>query len=89
MSTDTFRNTVDTLTAPADFCFAVVANDAIDLPRVTKAIYVGVGGNVTLRSRNGQEDVTFQNVPSGAILDVRVKAVRATGTTASGIVGLA
>jgi len=33
--------------------------------------------------------VTFRNVPAGYILDVRAVAVRATGTSATAIVGLA
>lgn len=87
--TDSFNNTTDSLIAPSSNCFAITPNDAAELATVTKAIYVGEGGAVVLRSVRGGDDVTFSNVPSGAILDVRARFVRATGTTASQIVGLA
>lgn len=89
MPQDKFHTTSDNLTSPAQLCFAITPDDLAELGQVTKAIYVGNGGDVTLRSLDGPGDVTFANVPSGAILDVRVRAVRATGTTATAIVGLA
>lgn len=89
MPQDKFQNSSDSLTAPAQVCFEIVPSDTLDVAQVTKAIYVGEAGDVTLRSVDGPDDVTFLNVPSGAILDVRVKAIRSTGTTAASIVGLA
>lgn len=86
---DPYDNFSSTPMTPAENCFAVVPSDTVELAQATKALYVGLGGNVTLRSLQGQADVTFLNVPSGAIIDVRVRAVRLSGTTASGIVGLA
>lgn len=52
-----------------------------------RGLYVGVTGNVTLDTPN-QTSVLFTAVPAGAILPVSAVRVRATGTTASGIVGL-
>ena len=89
MPQDNFQTTTDSLTAPAKIRFEITPDDLAEVAQVTKAIYVGNGGDVTLRALDGPGDVTFANVPSGAILDVRVIAVRAAGTTASGIVGLA
>ena len=89
MPKDRFQNTSDSLIAPAHVCFPITPDDSTDLVQVTKAIYIGSGGDVTLRSIDGPEDVTFANVPSGSILDVRVLSIRATGTTADSIVGLA
>lgn len=86
---DSFKNATDSLIAPSSNCFAITPNDANALATVTKAIYVGEGGTIVLRSIRGAGDVTFANVPSGAILDVRALYVRATGTTAAQIVGLA
>ena len=54
---------------------------------VTKAIYVGSSGDVTLRPLRGAADVTYRNVPDGAYLTVRASHVRATGTTAGDLVG--
>lgn len=89
MQTDSFDNSVDTVIAPARFCFAVTPSDSAALPRVTKAIFVGTGGNITLRTVGSADPVTFRNVSSGTVLDLRVAAVLALGTTASDIVGIA
>lgn len=89
MPVDSFASFVDSPMAPAAACFAVAPSDTLDLPQVTKAIYVGSGGDIVLVPVQGAAPVTFRNVPAGAILDVRVRAIRATGTTAADIVGLA
>jgi len=83
------ENFSDSPIAPAQNCFAIVPDDIQQLAHVTKALYVGGGGNLTCRALRSNADVTFTNVPSGYILDVRMVAVRATGTTAVGLVGLA
>ncbi|XUU61080.1 spike base protein, RCAP_Rcc01079 family [Erythrobacter sp. HA6-11] len=89
MPSDKFHSSSDSLIAPSSFCFAITPSDALDLPAVTKALYVGTGGNVTLVPVDNAAPVTFVNVPGGAILDVRVSQVRTTGTDASDLVGLA
>ena len=89
MPVDPFVSFADHPTAPAQTCFQVTPDDVADLPAVTKAIYVGTAGDLTLRMTNNATDVTFRNIPAGFILDVRAIAVRATGTSASDIVGLA
>lgn len=75
--------------APAGHCFDIVPSDGVELSEVTKAIYIGSGGDVVLKSLGSTEFVTFRNVPAGFILDVRVRQVKATGTTAADLVGLA
>lgn len=87
--TNEFQTYADSPTAPALMCYAITPSDTANLPHLTKALYIGEGGDVVLRSAMGEADVTFTNVPSGYILDVRALAVRATGTTAAAIVGLA
>ena len=82
-------NSVDSPTAPAQNCFAIVPDNDSPLPFLTKALYVGTGGDIVVRLLQSAADVTFFNVPTGYILDVRAIAVRATGTTAENIVGLA
>lgn len=89
MPSSSFPPSVDSAMAPALECFAITPDDTAILPSLTKAIYVGTGGDIVLRSARGEADVTFRNIPSGYILDVRVAAIRATGTTADDIVGLA
>jgi hypothetical protein len=75
--------------ASAEECFAITPADDADLPRATKAIYIGLAGDVALIPVRGDSPVIFRNLAAGSILDVRVRAVLATGTTAGGVVGLA
>lgn len=89
MPFDNFEPTVDSLVAPARNAFTIVPNDSAALPSLPKAIYVGSGGTIILRPVDGTQDVTFFGVASGSILDIRAKFIRATGTTASFMVGLA
>ncbi len=87
--TDAFSAYGDGPSTPSSAPFAVTPHDSNQLPQIPKALYVGVGGDVVLRGVNGAADVTFRNVASGQTIDVRAAYVRATGTTASGLVGLA
>lgn len=89
MSADSFSGYADSPFAPASTCFAITPSDILNLDAITKAIYVGSGGDLVVRPANGASDVVFRNVPSGGIIDVRARAVRANGTTALDIVGLA
>lgn len=86
---DPFSQHADHVSAPASRVFAVVPHDANALPVVAKALYVGTGGTVTLRCIGDSGDTSFANVPSGSILPVRARFVRAAGTTATHIVALA
>lgn len=87
--TDPFLSSSDSLISPARMAFAITPVDNEDLSLFTKAIYVGTGGDVVLRAVGSDADVTLANVQTGSIIDVRCRAVRASGTTASSIVGLA
>jgi hypothetical protein len=89
MFDDPFAGQADSTMSPATRCFAVTPSDSADLPQATKALYVGTAGDVVLLSIDSAASVAFRNVPAGSILDVRARAVRATGTTAADIVGLA
>lgn len=89
MPFDPFAPNADSPSAPARHCFAVTPDDSAELQTVTKAVYVGGAGDVTLRAIESDADVIFRNVPAGAVLDVRTAGIRATGTTATDIVGLA
>ncbi|MEM7703264.1 MAG: hypothetical protein AAF251_15105 [Pseudomonadota bacterium] len=89
MIKDPFANALESVVAPATDCFAITPDDSADLTTATKALFVGVGGDVVLRPVAGDTDVTFRNLPDGSVLDVRVRAIRSTGTTAGSLVGLA
>jgi hypothetical protein len=89
MTHDPFDSVTDNLISPARNAFTVLPSDADDLTSATKALYVGSGGNLKVRLIDAEADVTFVNVPSGSVLAIRIAAVRANGTTAADLVGLA
>jgi hypothetical protein len=74
--------------APASQLFAIVPADA-DLAVPARSLYVGGAGNVAVIGLDDSAAVTLTAVPAGTILPVSVKQVKSTGTTATGIVGLA
>lgn len=88
MPIDPFEQYSDSLTAPAKAAFSIIPDDSADLPALARALYVGTGGDLVLRAVDSDADATFANLPAGTILPVRVRAVRATGSTAANIVGL-
>mgnify|MGYP000423270161 CR=1 FL=1 len=75
-------------TAPAIGAAAVTPSDSADLPRIARALYIGVSGNVSVICEDGGAAVTFSNLSAGQILPLRVKRVRSTSTTATSIVAL-
>lgn len=89
MTTDYFDGQSDAAFQPARRAFAIAPHATNEVDPLPKALYIGTGGNVTLRAVNGSADVTFKNLASGQILDVRAQYVRVSGTTATDIVGLA
>lgn len=88
MIADPFKSFIGNLISPAEDCFAIEPHDVNQLSQAPKAIFVGQGGNITLVPLRGSATVTFYNIASGSVLDVRPKAILATGTTAADLVGL-
>ncbi len=86
---DRFENLIDTPSQPARLAFAITPHATNAIDPLPKAIYVGTGGDLVARAVDGGADVTFKNLQPGQILDVRMSHIRATGTTAADIVGLA
>jgi hypothetical protein len=65
---------------------AVVPSDTTDLTFVTRALYVGVTGDVTVNMPGGAA-ILFKAMPVG-LYNLRVSRVKATGTAATNIVAL-
>ena len=84
---DGFEHNGASLTSPIESGFAITPHDSNELTHITRQLFVGSGGNLSVTLKNGDE-LTFTNLPNAYLLDCRVKAVKATGTTASGILGL-
>ena len=74
------------VTDPAISAVAVTPDNSNDLAQTTRALYIGVSGNVKV-DMQGSGTVTFLSVPIG-ILPIRAKRVYATGTTATSIIAL-
>jgi hypothetical protein len=85
---DNFENRADHASAPAARCVAVTPHDGNVLSAIPKGLYIGTGGNLSIEAAGGGAAVTLANVASGSVLPVRVRIVRATGTTAADIVAL-
>ena len=84
---DRYEDFTPSLVSPAEDGATVVPSDGADLPQVTRALYVGQGGTLAVQLASGAQ-VALSGVPGGALLPLRARRVRATGTTASGIVAL-
>ena len=87
MGMDRFSGYAASPDSPATEAFAVTPSDTVELPAVTKAIYVGSVGHVTLRPVHASADVIYRNVQTGSYLTVRASHIRATGTTAGDLIG--
>lgn len=87
MPTDSFDTFKPALTSPLERGFAVTPHNSDELAHVTRELFIGTGGDLALVLKHGDE-VTLANVADGARLPYRVLKVKATGTTASDIVGL-
>lgn len=68
--------------------FLVNPSDTNELPAVTRAIYIGTAGDIKLILKKDSEAIILKNVPSGALLPLRVVKIFAGKTTAEDIVGL-
>jgi len=78
-------------TVPARNFEAITPSDTTDLTKdgiPPRAIYVGVGGDVSVQDTQDGTAVVFVGVPTGTILPIRPKHVRSTGTTATDMVAL-
>lgn len=75
------------LSDPAEHAAAITPDDATDLATPARAIRVGGSGDVVVVTTGGDE-VTITGTAAGEILPVRVARVKATGTTATGLLAL-
>ena len=86
---DKFSRDPDSVIQPARHAFAITPHATNEIDPIPKAIYVGTGGNILLRAADSGSDVLLKNIAPGQIIDVRARFIRAAGTTAADIVGLA
>ena len=68
--------------------FAIINSDITVFTKPTRALWVGVGGNLAVLLNGDTVPVTLLGVAAGTMLNLSVIQVMATNTTASSIVGL-
>jgi len=73
--------------SPATKAVAITTSDSADLADVSRAIYVGVTGNVKVDMVQGGT-VTLLAAVAGSVLPIRASRVYATGTTATNLINL-
>lgn len=86
--TDFFSAAADSVSSPARRAVSVTPHDTNPLADIPKGLYVGTGGNITMRGVDGTADQLWKAVPSGTVLPFRASHVRATGTTAADLLAL-
>lgn len=73
--------------SPIENAASVTPHDTNELSYVTRGLYVGVSGNVTVVLSSGDE-VQLVGLAAGVVHPLRVRQVKATGTAATNIVAL-
>jgi len=73
---------------PADDAEVVTPSDAVNLLKISRAVYVGASGNLSVEMANIGTAIVFTGVQAGSILPIRVSRINLTGTTAANIVAL-
>lgn len=84
---DTFKNQASSLEAPARDGATLTPSDSAPIAVMTRAVYVGTGGDLRVEMAGGQE-LTFANVQGGTFLPLRITRLFQTGTNAGGVVGI-
>lgn len=87
MAIDKFDRPGD-LNSPAYYGAAVTPSDSTDMNIVSRALYVGGAGNLSVVMAGDGATVVFTAVPAGTVLPISVMRVNATGTTATNVTAI-
>lgn len=89
MGVDQYRSASRNIRNSAEKSFSVSPHDDNDLAVVTRGLWIGGAGDVSLILLGDTDPQLFEGVQAGSLLPFRVKRVRATGTTVTaGIIGV-
>lgn len=83
---DNFKRRLPNLESPGTNGEQVQPSVKEELDRVSRALYIGNGGDVKVEMRG--EEITFVNVADSTLLPIRVSKVFDSGTTATDIVAI-
>ena len=75
-------------TAVAITAVSGVSDQDIQSGAAYEALYIGVGGDVTVTLATDEEDILFKNLASGQLLPIRLTDVKASNTTATHMIAL-
>lgn len=87
MTSDNFATAPRKVDGPVRSGAPITPSDTVGID-TTRAIYVGVAGDISIRLIDDATPVLFKAVPAGSVLPVRTSLVRATGTTATNLIAL-
>jgi len=82
-------NAKDDSDSPAKSSFSITPHATNEVGAyIPRFLYVGGAGTLAMRLANDTADVSYIGVQAGTTLRVRPSHIRASGTTATGLVGL-
>ena len=87
MTTDPYASFAVPPGGPSPDGFAITPSDVTPFGVMARQLFVGGSGNVTLITAAGTT-LTLTGVLAGALLPIKCSQVKATGTTATSLVGL-
>lgn len=73
---------------PATHLFAITPSDSVDLPHLTRGLWIGTGGDINIVAICDTAAVVLKNVPGGVLLPIQAVRVYSSSTSASDIVGV-
>jgi hypothetical protein len=77
------------LASPATYGFAVTPHDTNELAAVTRGIWVGGAGDLSVvLADNESTAILISAVPAGTLLPLRARIIKNASTTATLIIGL-
>lgn len=88
VATDKLKHYKPLQSVTASQGFTIVPSDTDELPAVTTKLWVGSTGDISVILAGDTVAVILKSIPAGTMLDLRIKQVKASGTTASNMVGL-
>lgn len=77
-----------TATGPADYGWPITPDDDTDLARPTRQVFAAGGGVIKWLNQHNA-DVQHTTVAPGERVPIKARRILATGTTATGLEGLA
>lgn len=86
-ATDNFSSNSAGLSSPIVGGFAITPHATTEIAQVTRGLMVTVAGDVAVTTVDGSA-ITLPGLVPGVIYPIRVKIVKVSGTTATGIIGL-